>query len=338
MPVLLCNFMCFANYCLIVASMVSLACISVERYIAIVHPFYHMTSKTTSDRCFLFMITWPWIQGCTFASVPSMLGWIHYDYWEAICAVDWFEQQPEALIFVGVAFPTCFLMPGLIMLYSYSCVLRVVSKSKARWPRELVGVNNNGNIKSATERFVIKTKTARTLLVVIILFFICMTPYCLSKLVKVITGDPDTVPGYINLSASYLCYISSAINPFIYAIFRPEFLSAYIRLRKKLPLQNWRFRPKKHRITTEYNSSSTMGASRIFSNGKKKTIKRKKTPHMEKKAPHKEKRAPHEETKDLHHEEIKDLHHGEKIVLDFPGGGELLLLPSSPTSSTCTAV
>ena len=95
------------------------------------------------------------------------------------------------------------------------------------------------------------TKTIRSLLVVVAIFFICMTPFCATKFLKVIFEDANRVPGYANLIASYFQYTASMVNPFIYAIFRPDFRNAYhlvwYRLMSKFCMME---RPNLHSSTT----------------------------------------------------------------------------------------
>ena len=49
--------------------------------------------------------------------------WIHYDYTELVCAIDWFSEGADT--YVIIAFITCFLTPALTMLISYSVILKV---------------------------------------------------------------------------------------------------------------------------------------------------------------------------------------------------------------------
>ena len=93
-------------------------------------------------------------------------------------------------------------------------------------PAQLHDPNNPSNlqVQKASKS---ASKTIRSLLVVVALFFVCMTPFCVTKFLKVVFNDASEVPGYANLISSYFQYISSMVNPFIYAIFRADFRNAY---------------------------------------------------------------------------------------------------------------
>ena len=49
--------------------------------------------------------------------------WIHYDYCEVVCAIDWGSKHADK--FVIVAFITCFIAPAVTMLVCYSVIFRV---------------------------------------------------------------------------------------------------------------------------------------------------------------------------------------------------------------------
>ena len=226
-----CNIVCAANYTFIIVSMLTLAFISVERYIAIVHTFKHNALVTRNS--IKVVIGYVWFQGFAFALPPVILHWIHYDYWEVICAIDWQYEKKQAVYYVITARVDCFLLPAFIMLFCYTNIIRHARKVAQSIPTmgqtsvpQSNDTNNPSNpqVQKASKS---ASKTIRSLLVVVVLFFICMTPFCVTKFLKVIFSDASQVPGYANLVSSYFQYMSSMVNPFIYAIFRPDFRNAY---------------------------------------------------------------------------------------------------------------
>ncbi|ELU10639.1 hypothetical protein CAPTEDRAFT_54000, partial [Capitella teleta] len=213
-----CNIVCAANYCFIIVSMMTLAGISVERLIAIKTAMRYdvlVTRARVKLAC-----AYVWLQGVIFAASPVGLGWIHYDYWEVVCAIDW--QKESAVYYVYVAFCVNFALPGLIMLFCYVAIIKEARRLKRVIPSELIPTstqlreNQHQALKSIT-----------SLVVVVGLFFLCMTPFCLTKLLKVTVKDVHYIHDHTNLMASYFGYLSSMINPFVYGIFRREFRSAF---------------------------------------------------------------------------------------------------------------
>lgn len=74
------------------------------------------------------------------------------------------------------------------------------------------------------------SKAVRSLLIVMLAYFLCMTPFSVTKLYKVIVPVPDALPGYANLLATFFQFLGSAVNPFIYGLFRRDFQKAFLYL------------------------------------------------------------------------------------------------------------
>lgn len=232
---LLCELVCAANYCFIIVSMLTLSFISIDRYHAVINPL-HYIQRMKRPRIYA-MISYSWFQGIAFASIPVACHWISYDYWEVICAIEW-HNDPRALYYVISAFLMCFLIPGIILAICYFCVLREARNCRIG----CVKMNNSNGSNSRLEGSANKTKnphsnskTIRSLIFVVLAYFICLTPFCVTKLIKVISAQPNFLPGYINLISSWFGYLSSAINPLIYGIFRRDFRRVYLKIIRKLP-------------------------------------------------------------------------------------------------------
>ena len=228
-----CNTVCAGNYCFIIVSMMTLSAISVERLLAIYCPLRY-TVMVTSARVKV-ICAYTWLQGLAFGCVPVFLHWVHYDYWEAICAIDWQVEKQTAVYYVIVAFVVNFGVPGMVMLVCYLAIVHEAKKHKVHDMAHTPSSSSTTATSDASSQHTKRAlKTITSLLVVVLLFFICMTPFCVTKLLKVIVDDPAFVPSYTNLTASYFGYLSSMVNPFIYAIFRRDFRFAFKRTLEKL--------------------------------------------------------------------------------------------------------
>lgn len=212
-----CNFNCCMNYVLIIVSMLTLSFISIDRYITTKYPLRYRSIMNKTK--IIAMILYSWFQGLAFGLAPVIVKWIHYDYWEAVCAIDWQTEIIQARYYVVTACIICFIIPGVLMSINYSLIMWDI-KQMPKIPNLQKADSmerNDGNDHR---------KVMRSLLVIVVLFFICMTPFCAIKFIKVIT--PSTrVPGYVTLFATYVQYMSSAVNPFVYGIFRRDFRKAY---------------------------------------------------------------------------------------------------------------
>lgn len=228
-----CNFMCAMNYCLIIVSMMTLAVISVDRLLSVLFPFkYH---DVVTSRRVMTVITFTWIQGLIFGVAPACVGWVHYDYWEAVCAINWHQEPRSGRInYVIVAFVLCFILPSVVILISYSvtikCAKLTICGTTAHSSGSTTLRNNNLEVRKHNKDDYLGLKTITSMLVVVAAFFVCLTPFSVTKLIKVVTNDSLYVPPYVNLWAAFFGYLSSMVNPFIYGILRADFRRAYKRM------------------------------------------------------------------------------------------------------------
>lgn len=144
----LCQIAGVSNSLFRYASILTLAAISVDRYIAVVRPLKYF-SVMTPRRCYM-IIFGIWIQSITFALLPLM-GWGRYIYKpeEFICRPS-FLWPSEDHGFTLAIFVTCFLTPFAIII---ATSIRIVHIAKAQ--RKKVGsvaakVRDGPSISGAT--------------------------------------------------------------------------------------------------------------------------------------------------------------------------------------------
>lgn len=253
-----CSLVCGVNYCLIIVSMLTLCFISLDRYVAIVHSLYYHVYVTR--RRVLAFIAYAWLQGFAFGLAPILCDWVEYDYWEAVCAIQWYKEQPNAIIYVVVAFIICFFVPGIVLVLAYSQVLRAANKIRPQ-ARPHVQIRTLGEasppvleeqnyLPQRKAKYSESSKAVRSLLIVVMAYFICMTPFSATKLYKVSIRDPQPLPGWINLVATFFQYASSVVNPLIYGICRRDFQKAFLYL-------VWRMARNRNTATTSVVTSTS---------------------------------------------------------------------------------
>ncbi|XP_041372126.1 octopamine receptor 1-like [Gigantopelta aegis] len=227
-----CDFICMANYLFIVVSMLTLSLISVDRYQAIFHPLRYTGHVT--KRKVLVAIVYTWTQGLCISVVPVAFRWIEYNYWEVVCAIQWYKQQHQAVYYVIISFVTSFLIPGMILVVCYGRVLRLACQKSS------CDVNVH---LSTTENYSVSRRAIISLLVVVVMFLICMAPFSVTKLYNVTVSKENSLPRYIYLIASLAAFLSSAVNPLIYGILRKDFKEAFDILLKRIKRKCLNFLP-----------------------------------------------------------------------------------------------
>lgn len=239
----LCLIHCSINYICIIVTMMTLAFISIDRYQAILHP---LTYESIMISPIIYtMIGWTWLQGIIFSLPPVLRRWIEYDYWEGVCAIDWFKGDSGIVFYVIFANIFCFIAPGCIMSFSYVGIMReikvfqvsqICSCCKERTVvGDVAGENQRSNASKHQDAVAASNnRIIKSLLVVLAFFFITLTPFCITKLGKSIIGRLDTIAAHASYFSSILQFCSSASNPFIYGIFRHDIRDAFKRQFRRL--------------------------------------------------------------------------------------------------------
>lgn len=223
-----CRCTCAINYCLIIVSMLTMCCISIDRYQAVAHPFSYKLRVTR--RRLMVVTVYTWFQGLVFGITPSALDWVQYDYWEAICAIQWHLYRPGSVVYVIVAFLLCFLGPGAVLIWCYVKIMKEVKNQKQQ---AIVMVFADPKLQAKHNKKVSdRTKLLWSFITIVVAYFLCTAPFSVTKLIKVSASNVSIVPNEVNLFSALLGYVSSAINPLIYGIFRRDFRKAYFQLLK----------------------------------------------------------------------------------------------------------
>ncbi|XP_077984654.1 QRFP-like peptide receptor [Glandiceps talaboti] len=212
----LCGLQCAFNYSFITVSMLTMTMISIDRYIAVTYPLRYNTLMTF--RVAHTMIAYTWIQGIVIGTIPIIGSWVLYNSREFTCALDWSAGNSGPITYVICAFVICFFIPGMILVFAYSRICYHVWKSKSF-------ISNQFKRKR-------EVRTIVSILVISVVFFLCMTPFCVTKIFKILQYkplmDPDT--RFVCSVSSLTYYLASATNPLIYTILRKDFRRAFIQL------------------------------------------------------------------------------------------------------------
>lgn len=215
-----------------IASICNLAAISVDRYIAIVHPFrYHSLMTTTVGWVVIGIV---WIYSVAWAALSSF-NWT--DYGEQHVETK-YRCRKQDRIFYTVVTAMDFYVPLMIVLIMYGLVFRVAMNQA----RAVASLQPTSSRDRRGRRFSInivkEVKAAKTLAIVIGAFVICWFPFftlLLISLWKLEVLQPPRVSEQtlVALRGTFnyvLPTINSTLNPIIYALFNRDFRSAFFRL------------------------------------------------------------------------------------------------------------
>lgn len=221
----ICKLHAVLNYLFACSSSVNLAVISVDRMIAIVYPLRYgakMTKKVMLTLCvFIFIVSF------IVASTCALPDWTSFNYAEAVCAMEYTIGGSGMFYVYNLGCFTCYYIPVMTLSVSNTIIIITARKSDKSQPTLFIR-RGNASVKQSVESQNHMRKTIKSLIVIVITYYICFTPYALIKQAKVFL-EYDAPP-QLNYSSTIFIYIASATNPFIYAILRKDFRIAFKRL------------------------------------------------------------------------------------------------------------
>ncbi|KAK7137933.1 hypothetical protein R3I94_013544 [Phoxinus phoxinus] len=178
-------------------SVVCLALIAVDRYVALVHPFGAKTLRSNKNSIYMSVLVWIVVAA---AAVPLLASKQSYDIKDlsiTTChdALPLEEQEKYFLPYFATLFSICFLLPLLVVVFCYSAVLRTLMAEGQRYAHAV-----------------------RVTVLMLMVFIVCLLP---SNVLMLLHFNNDLyVPYLITLSLSTF---NSCIDPFIFYYVSKDF-------------------------------------------------------------------------------------------------------------------
>ncbi|XP_051971812.1 trace amine-associated receptor 13c-like [Xyrauchen texanus] len=192
-----CSVFLFFVFMVVSASLGNLVFISVDRYIAVTDPLRY-TVRVTNNKV-IFCLIMNWLCSTTY-SVIILSNSLFYpetqDRCYGDCTVSFkFEHVVTDLIVTLVA-PCSVIMSIYVKIFC-------VAKYQAKVVNYVTGVSRS------------QRKAAKTLGIVVVVYFMCWLPY---YIVILIEGNESTESVEFNITC-WIVYMNSCMNPLIYALF-----------------------------------------------------------------------------------------------------------------------
>lgn len=211
--------------------------VSVDRYLAIIHPLSYPTRMTPHLGTNLIVFTWvlSFLQ-----STPPLYGWgvIDFDHHQKLCTVVW----SSSLSYSAVVSTFSFWLPVLIMLGCYWMVFRAARRQNALvhpiqtqysqpHPQDFQGpispqepqqvslpegpyASRRHPVRVKHRRFHYHCKAARVVFVIMASYIFSMGPYSILNTVSI--SHRAAVPPWLSSLALVLFFLQCCLHPYIY--------------------------------------------------------------------------------------------------------------------------
>uniref|UniRef100_A0A4W3ID22 G protein-coupled receptor 101 n=1 Tax=Callorhinchus milii TaxID=7868 RepID=A0A4W3ID22_CALMI len=184
--------------------------VSIDRYLAIIHPLSYPARMTPRRGSSLILLTW--FLGAA-QSAPPLFGWgqIGFDR-HHLCSLFWSASHSYTVVIALLTF----WLPVTIMLGCYWMVFRAPSAS----------VSSSG-LRARHRRLHNHCKAARVVFVIVSSYILSMGPYSILSTVTI--RSPAPPPQWLTTSSLVLFFFQCCLHPYIYGYMhrsvRREFLS-----------------------------------------------------------------------------------------------------------------
>lgn len=221
------------------ASILHLCCISVDRYLAIMHPFKYEVQMTKTRLGIMLATTW--ISSILISYIP-----IHSQLYTTKATI----QDPDQCLFVvnrlyaAVSSSVSFWIPCTIMVFVYIKIYLTARKQEKHIRSASIcsydSNSNNGDSLlngrrqsrefSERKRFRREHKAAKTLGIIMGAFILCFLPFFSWYVITSMCREKCPYPPVLGSALFWIGYFNSCLNPIIYAFYNSDFRQAFKRL------------------------------------------------------------------------------------------------------------
>ncbi|XP_052784987.1 allatostatin-A receptor-like [Mya arenaria] len=214
-----CKIVQFLIYVCAYASVYTLVMMSLDRYLAVVHPIYSMSYRTQRNTVWILLCLWGLILG---GHTPLLFhnDVIHYVYngdpRSACVNKVTVNNNSAAKLFYGSFFACGYVLPLSLIVVLYGFMLK----------RLLYGVVPGGSQRAESIRS--KKRVTKMVVIVVVIFALCWLPIQIVFIIQNFGNFDEGVHSIaIQMVSNCLAYMNSCVNPILYAFLSDNFRRSF---------------------------------------------------------------------------------------------------------------
>lgn len=217
-----CKISSYLMYVCAFASVYTLVLMSLDRYLAVVHPITSMKIRTRRNANLLVFLTWMIILG---SNMPTLLQhhvieYTFYDMNRSTCLLYTNTSDPVARSFHACFFVFGYVLPLTLICFLYGFMLK----------RLLYGVVPGGSQRAESIRS--KKRVTKMIVIVVGIFALCWLPIQILFMIQVFSNffEANVATFGIQMTSNCLAYMNSCVNPILYAFLSENFRRSFRKL------------------------------------------------------------------------------------------------------------
>ncbi|XP_068445356.1 G-protein coupled receptor 26 [Clinocottus analis] len=253
-----CQAVSFAETFLTANAMLSMAALSLDRWVAVVFPLSYASKMRYRDA--FLIVVYSWMHSLTFSLTQLLMDWGGYSHTYASCTVhlDWEKRTQLAAYATFTVLFHCssFALCLLVLCFAYLKVLRVAKSHCKRIDvitvqalLLLVDIPPSVKERCLAEQKKRRQRATKKISIFIGTFILCFSPYVITRLVELLPFVH--IPRYWGVTAKCLSYAKTSSDPFVYCLLRHQYRRVLASIISRVLRNN-------HDTLSVHNASSTL--------------------------------------------------------------------------------
>ncbi|XDV15332.1 hypothetical protein PO909_015447 [Leuciscus waleckii] len=231
-----CQTVSFMDTFLTTNTMLSMAALSIDRWIAVVFPLTYSSKMRLKNAA--LMVSYAWLHSLAFSLPAVLLSWVDYSPAYASCTVhlgDNDGSRGHFIVFTTV-FHTCtFALSLFILCFTYLKVLQVarfhckrIDVITVQTIMLLVDIHPSVKQRCLLEQKKRRQRATKKISIFIGSFVLCFAPYVITRLTELTPSVK--IDRYWGIISRCLVYSKAASDPFVYSLLRQQYKKALFEL------------------------------------------------------------------------------------------------------------
>ncbi|XP_053738811.1 G-protein coupled receptor 26-like [Synchiropus splendidus] len=209
-------------------SMLSMAALSIDRWVAVVFPLRYHSKMRHRDAALVLGYTW--VHAVSFSTVATSLSWVGYHRLYASCTLSSPRggSRTQFVVFTVFFHSFTFLLSLIVLCVTYLKVLKVarfhcrrIDVITMQTLVLLVDIHPSVRQRCLEEQKRRRQRATRKISTFIGTFMICFAPYVITRIVELFPAVP--ISPHWGIVSKCLAYSKAACDPFVYSLLRRQY-------------------------------------------------------------------------------------------------------------------